>query len=181
VSKTVKITLTAKVRIEVGPAEQILLDGTTEKYREACNYVSDYVFRAHDLKMASLNDKLYYELRARFGLKSQMAQSVIKTVVARYKTILENQKKWIHAEFRTTAVRPRVEQGLLPDAGEVFREHPLGKGEAPLFRQGDGRVFRTRRSTGSAPPSLSRRRGSISCTFQSRLKSRRYPTRRYSG
>ena len=34
-------------------------------------------------------------MRAEFGLKSQMTQSVFKTVIARYKTILENQKEWI--------------------------------------------------------------------------------------
>ena len=62
-------------------------------YRNACNYVSDYVFRTHDLKQFSLNKALYSTLREKFNLKSQMAQSVLKTVIARYKTILENQNE----------------------------------------------------------------------------------------
>ncbi len=62
-------------------------------YCDACNYVSDYVFRTRDLKQFSLNKALYSTLREKFNLKSQMAQSVFKTVIARYKTILENQNE----------------------------------------------------------------------------------------
>ena len=69
-------------------------------YRNACNYVSDYVFRTHDLKQFSLNKALYSTLREKFNLKSQMAQSVLKTVIARYKTILENQNEWIKLSFK---------------------------------------------------------------------------------
>lgn len=69
-------------------------------YRDACNYVSNYVFRTHDLKQFSLNQVLYAILRKKFGLKSQMAQSVLKTVIARYRTILENQKEWIEPSFQ---------------------------------------------------------------------------------
>ena len=47
-----------------------------------------------------MNKVLYSTLRERFGLKSQMAQSVFKTVIARYKTILENQKEWIQPNFK---------------------------------------------------------------------------------
>lgn len=67
---------------------------------DACNYVSGYVFCTHDLKQFSLNKVLYSTLREKFGLKSQMAQSVLKTVITRYKTILENQKEWIQPSFK---------------------------------------------------------------------------------
>lgn len=69
-------------------------------YTTACNFVSDYVFLTHDLKQFSLNKALYTNIREKFGLRSQMAQSVLKTVVARYKTILENGGKWIKPSFR---------------------------------------------------------------------------------
>ena len=69
-------------------------------YSDACNFVSDYVFQTHDLKQFSLNKVLYSTLREKFGLKSQMTQSVFKTVIARYKTILENQKEWIKPLFK---------------------------------------------------------------------------------
>jgi len=95
-----QVTITAKIQVKVSPAERSLLDETMEQYRDACNYVSNYVFQTHNLKQASLNDKLYRELRERYGLKAQMAQSVLKTVIARYKTILENQHEWIKPEFK---------------------------------------------------------------------------------
>jgi IS605 OrfB family transposase len=94
-----QITLTAKIQISVSESDKVLLDNTMSVYRDACNYVSDYVSRTHDLKQFSLNKVLYFELRKKFGLKSQMAQSVFKTVIARYKTILENQNEWIKPFF----------------------------------------------------------------------------------
>ena len=95
-----QMTVTAKIQISVTTEDKILLDETMSVYRNACNYVSDYVFRIHDLKQFSLNKALYSTLRKQFGLKSQMAQSVFKTVIARYKTILENQKEWIRPSFK---------------------------------------------------------------------------------
>lgn len=94
------ITITAKIQIAVSEADKVSLMDTMSVYRDACNYVSAYIFVTHDLKQASLNEKLYMSLRKTFGLKSQMAQSVIKTVVARYKTILENEGTWIQPEFK---------------------------------------------------------------------------------
>ena len=95
-----QMTITAKVQIIATDADRVLLDETMSIYRNACNYVSDYVFQTHDLKQFSLNKVLYSTLREKFGLKSQMAQSVLKTVIARYKTILKNQNKWIRPTFK---------------------------------------------------------------------------------
>ena len=95
-----QMTVTAKIQISVDTDSKLLLDKTMSVYSDACNYVSDYVFRTHDLKQFSLNKVLYTELRERFELKSQMAQSVFKTVIARYKTILENESKWIKPSFK---------------------------------------------------------------------------------
>ena len=95
-----QITVTAKVQVAASDTDKALLDRTMSVYRDACNYVSEYVFRTHDLKQFSLNKALYFVLREKFGLKSQMAQSVFKTVIARYKTILENQNEWIKPSFR---------------------------------------------------------------------------------
>ena len=95
-----QMTITAKVQIVATDTDKVLLDETMSVYRDACNYVSDYVFQTHDLKQFSLNKALYSTLREKFGLKSQMAQSVLKTVIARYKTILENQKEWIQPGFK---------------------------------------------------------------------------------
>ena len=95
-----QITITAKIQISATSEDKKLLNRTMSIYTDACNYVSDYVFRTHDLKQFSLNKVLYSILREKFGLKSQMAQSVFKTVIARYKIILENQKEWIKPSFK---------------------------------------------------------------------------------
>lgn len=94
------LTVTAKVQISVSDADKSVLGSTLAAYCDACNYVSNYIFKTHDLKQFSLNSVLYSTLREKFNLKSQMAQSVLKTVIARYKTILENQKEWIKPSFK---------------------------------------------------------------------------------
>ena len=60
----------------------------TEQYRQACNFVSQHIFdNGFDLAYQSLNKELYGDIRSCFGLKSQLAQSSIKTAIARYKTV----------------------------------------------------------------------------------------------
>lgn len=59
-----------------------------EKYKDACNFISQYVFDNNfELSQSKLNKALYHEIRDQFGLKSQMAQSAIRNVIARYKTV----------------------------------------------------------------------------------------------
>ena len=65
-----QITMTAKVQIAATDTDKVLLNKTMSVYCDACNYVSDYVFRTHDLKQFSLNKILYSTLREKFGLKS---------------------------------------------------------------------------------------------------------------
>ena len=88
-----KITVTAKVQILVDNNSRPLLNGTMAVYSDACNYVAEYIFKTHDLKQFSLNKALYRDIREKFGLKAQMTQSVLKTVIARYKAIRETQKE----------------------------------------------------------------------------------------
>ena len=95
-----QITVTAKIQIIASETDKVLLDETMSAYRAACNFVSDYVFKTHTLVQPQLNRTLYYDIREQYNLKSQMAQSVMKTVIARYKTILENQGQWIKPDFK---------------------------------------------------------------------------------
>ena len=94
------LTVTAKIKLYTDASQNALLYSTMRQYRDACNFVAEYVFRTHDLKQASLNKALYYEIRSRFGLGAQFTQSVLKTVIARYKTILENEKTWVRPDFK---------------------------------------------------------------------------------
>ncbi len=94
-------TLTAKLKILPTPSEAELLMDTMRTYSEACNYVSNYVFSTHDTNLLSLNRELYHAIREKYSLPSQMAQSVLRTVVGRYKAILTSEKWWIRPKFRT--------------------------------------------------------------------------------
>ena len=50
-----QITITVKIQISATDNDKVLLNKTMSVYSDACNYVSNYVFRTHDLKQFSLN------------------------------------------------------------------------------------------------------------------------------
>ena len=95
-----EITITAKIQIHPSEADRQSLTETMSAYRRACDFVSGHVFVTHDLSQPSLNRVLYYQIRDRFGLKAQAAQSVIKTVIARYKTVMSQGNGWMRPSFR---------------------------------------------------------------------------------
>ena len=95
-----EVKTTLKVRLMTGESDRDELVRTAEAYRNACNFVSDYVFDSKDEKVYSLNKALYPALRAKYGLKAQMAQSVLKTVVAKYATVRSNRQKRTRIRFR---------------------------------------------------------------------------------
>lgn len=99
-----ELTVTAKVRVKTTPDDEQQLLSTMDAYRSACNHVSEHIYKTHDLKRASLHTALYHTLRTKFGLKAQMAQSVLRAVVASYKTILTNQGEWIRPQFKVPQV-----------------------------------------------------------------------------
>lgn len=94
------MTITAKVQIYPSNEQAECLLRTMDVYRSACNFVSGYVFKTHDLSQYSLNKQLYYQIRDVFGLSSQITQSVLKTVIAKYKTIRTNQHEWLKPDFK---------------------------------------------------------------------------------
>ena len=136
-----QITITAKVQIVATDTDKVLLNKTMSVYCDACIYVSVYVFRTHDLKQFSLNKILYSTLREKFSLKSQMAQSVFKTVIARYKTILENQNEWIKPSFK----KPQYDLVWNRDYSltqNCFSVNTLnGRVKLPYFAEGMSKYF----------------------------------------
>ena len=69
-----EISLTSKLRIVFqSETDRKSAYDTLIAYRDACNFVSQYVFD-HDfvLRQSELQSALYHELRNRFGLKSQL-------------------------------------------------------------------------------------------------------------
>ena len=90
IKKVSELTKTIKLHINVSPEQAALFHRMTEQYRQACNFVSQYIFdNQFNLTYQSLNKELYGDLRGLFGLKAQLAQSAIKTTIARYKTVKE--------------------------------------------------------------------------------------------
>lgn len=93
-------TITAKLQILVSPSDKQIICETMKAYSDACNYVSEYIHKTHNLSRYSVQKDTYYQVREVYGLRSQMAVSCVRTVIAKYKTILESQKEWIKPVFR---------------------------------------------------------------------------------
>ena len=88
-------TVTAKLQILVNPSDKQIFCDTMKAYSDACNYVSEYIYKTHNLSRYSVQEDTYHQIREIYGLRSQMAVSCVRTVIAKYKTILENQNDWI--------------------------------------------------------------------------------------
>lgn len=95
-----KQTITAKLQISVNPSDRQVLCDTMKAYSNACNYVSEYIYKTHNLNHYSVQENTYYQIREIYSLRSQMAISCVRTVIAKYKTILKNQKEWIKPTFK---------------------------------------------------------------------------------
>ena len=108
--------LVKTIKLQLYPTiEQIgLFRETQNVFTDACNFVSEYVFENNfELNQRNLHDTLYQVLRSQFNLQSQMAQSVIKTVIARYKTVNTNMKQKPY-QFRdmNTGIKHRVRRDI---------------------------------------------------------------------
>jgi putative transposase len=87
--KIMEINQVVKLHLlDLSKDDKAQLFNVGEQYRQACNYVSDYVFNnGFELNSNKLHKHLYQDVRQRFNLKAQLAASVMKTVTARYKTV----------------------------------------------------------------------------------------------
>ena len=93
-------TVTAKLQILINSSDKQIIYDTMKAYSNACNYVSEYIYKTHNLSRYSVQENTYYHVREVYKLRSQMAVSCVRTVIAKYKTILENQNEWIKPAFR---------------------------------------------------------------------------------
>jgi putative transposase len=94
------VTVTAKIKIKPTDSQIGALHQSMIAYRQGCNLVSDVVFDSGELKQPALHRMTYQTLRSTIGLRSQMAQSVMKTVIARYKTIRNSGHAWTRVQFK---------------------------------------------------------------------------------
>lgn len=93
-------TVTAKIQIKTDKQTTELLEQSMSVYMQACNFVAEYVYNTHQLKQIPLQKAVYEDLRNQFGLMSQMACNVPRTVIAKFKTAKTNTGKWIKPEFK---------------------------------------------------------------------------------
>jgi len=93
-------TVTAKIQINPDSQAKQVLEEAMSVYKDACNFVADYVFKTHQLKQIPLQKAVYDDLRDKFGLKSQMACNVPRTVIAKFKSNKSNTSEWIRPDFK---------------------------------------------------------------------------------
>ena len=92
-------TITAKIQILPTQDDIKLMLATFALYGRACNWLSKQVFETKTLNQFTLHKLFYETIRSEIGTKAQMTQSVIKTVVARYKSAKANGHDWSLIEF----------------------------------------------------------------------------------
>ena len=93
-------TVTAKIQIKPDSQAKQMLEQAMSAYKDACNFVAGHVFETHQLKQIPLQKAVYEDLRDQFGLKSQMACNVPRTVIAKFKSNKANTGKWIRPDFK---------------------------------------------------------------------------------
>ena len=96
----IEITITSKIQIYPTDEQIEKLTKTMIKVRQSLNYVSTYVYEHNCFVQSTINKDTYYYLRETYNLKSQMAQSVIKTVIAKYKTNKSNGHDFTKIQFK---------------------------------------------------------------------------------
>lgn len=84
-------TLTYSVSLHADARQSALLSATCDTYLSCCNRVSETAHENRTLSQKKLNKLVYHELRERYGVGAQMAQSAIIRVIGNYRTIKELQ------------------------------------------------------------------------------------------
>ena len=103
--------ITAKLQLITTPTQFQALRTTQLAYRDALNAVSSYAFEhGKTSSNIALHRGMYAELRARYGLPSQLACSVERQVATTYKGLWTKLKK--NAEHRRKKITRKRFKGL---------------------------------------------------------------------
>jgi len=84
--------LTAKVKLMPNPEQADMLKRTLEVANAACSYISEWAWGERVFRQYSLHKLVYYDVRERFGLSSQMTVRCISKVADAYKLDRETQR-----------------------------------------------------------------------------------------
>lgn len=96
-----ELTKTAKIQIYISDNDKALLLNSMRAYADACNFVSHYIYTTKDLTQVSVQKHTYDTCRSVYGLPSQMACNVVRTVIGSYKTNKTNGFDWIECKYNT--------------------------------------------------------------------------------
>ncbi|WML33378.1 transposase [Clostridium sp. OS1-26] len=96
----IEITITSKIQIYPTNEQIEILNITMFQIKRALNYISKYIFDNNCLNQKKINEDTYYYLRDTYNLKSQMAQSCMKTAIAKYKTNKSNWRDFTLIQFK---------------------------------------------------------------------------------
>ncbi len=106
-----KQIISAKLKLHPTPEQFQALRQTQLAYRDALNATSQYAFvQGKTSSVTKLHKGMYAELRARYGLPSQLACSVERQVAATYKGLWTKLKK--NSEHRQARITKKRYKGL---------------------------------------------------------------------
>lgn len=94
-----EFTKTAKLQIYISDSDKNLLLDSMRAYSDACNHVSHYIYTTKDLSQVSIQKHTYNDCRSVYGLPSQMACNVVRTVIGSYKTNKTNGFEWTECKY----------------------------------------------------------------------------------
>jgi putative transposase len=98
--------LTAKVKLLPTPEQVNALKQTLETANAACNYVGERAWEERSFRQYSLHKLVYYDVRERFGLSSQMTVRCISKVADAYE--LDRKTKRTFRETGAIAYDSRI-------------------------------------------------------------------------
>jgi predicted transposase len=77
--------LTLAIKLTPSLEQRAALVATLERFNAACNAIAEIAFREHVANKIALQKIVYYDVRERFGLSSQMTVRAIAKVAEAYK------------------------------------------------------------------------------------------------
>ncbi len=144
-------TVTAKIQINPDSQAKQVLEQAMSVYKDACNFVADYVFETYQLKQIPLQKAVYDDLRDKFGLKSQMACNVPRTVIAKFKSNKSNTNQWIKPDFNKPFLSLSFNRDFSILANDTFSIGTLeGRLKVPFSRKGFEKYFDDKCTFGGA-------------------------------
>ena len=136
--ENMQLSLTAKLKLlNLTAKQKQLFDKLMNQYSKACNYTSDWIFN-HDFNLSKydVQKEIYYDLRQKFNLKSQLAINVIRTVIARYKTVkMQLESKPYYYKIRDADKDKSIQAKYLKVERDLrWLQNPL-KFKRPIYNQ----------------------------------------------